>query len=188
MLVQRYPFRLVQTTHDPEFGMLYEIEGKIEPSQELVRCWLAPGWNYMAVRVEDQILSHPSIEVVYSCTKAERTAGQCVPTRCSMLEGALKHGKLEASFLWEFKNITYSFNDVPDSLFSPQLPVGSIRYDENKQQMWHITPSGTLPDARFGHVQSWHYLFACLFISSLTALVLILSGIFIGWRRKQRGV
>ncbi|HLI49988.1 MAG TPA: hypothetical protein VKV18_15060 [Chthonomonas sp.] len=179
--------RILTVLSDPVAGTLYEISCKT-PQGFTHLLWLAPNYGWAAVRASTVIQGRERIRVV--CSDFKPIEGVWLPTICRVIKYGSQRGRQVAYGEQAMTDAQYELNNVPDSLFEVHLPEGSIVFDLDRHARYVIGPGGIrYNDPRTEMVQSVpHYLFAWLFIGILTALVLILSGIFIGWRRKQRGV
>jgi hypothetical protein len=186
--VSEFPFHISRVIYDNRFGRLYILDGDDKTYALHYQFWIAPEYGYIAVRSSMRARGRDvATETRAVCEQAMLLNGVWLPIKCKIVHLSAKSGSTpEVTSVEEFKDIRYSF-DVPDSLFTPKLPVGSDVYDVDKHLIYHVTDKGWILDPRSVKANEQHYLFAWLFIGSLTALVLILSGIFIGWRRRQRG-
>ncbi len=84
-----------------------------------------------------------------------------------------------------FKVTRFELNNVPDSLFTPQLRTGYRLQDTATREFWRIGPGGekifmdtTSKDEKSSMSFGW------LFMASTTALLLLGMGAL--WRRRQR--
>ncbi len=136
---------LAGTEIDPRFGML-SIISCVGVGNRATRLWIAPKFNYMAVRIESVgppfSKANARIVGVNRCLSAVKVDGMWMPTACSVEYFKRSGGSDLLENKTEFKGIVCKVNKVKDSRFDATMPAGSILYDADARKRYRIGAHG----------------------------------------------
>jgi len=191
--------RLDGTEHHPDFGTLYRFSVEKKSgllsrisnhgdTAEQVRFWLAPKYGFLAVRSESEVKSAARAvhqRLVLRMVRAERRGSIWFPVE-GLREWYSIAGSKEALLSQDRLIVNrFELNNVPDSLFRPNLKTGYYIRDNATSKQWKIGPNGERIYIQ-GRRQPISVLpGGWLFVASMTSLLALAMGAFLRWRRRR---
>jgi hypothetical protein len=180
-------YTLNSTEEDKQFGTLYILSWKND-QDEKARFWIAPKYDFMAVRMETVSAKFKDGNrgmARFKCFSARQIDGIWVPVEGVKETYNLMGNSEQLILKREYKEAQYELNNVDDSLFNPQLPPGAWYVDKHTQKMYRIGASGEKILDERSSMESSDLPLRWLFIASITSLLLMAAGAVIRWRRKR---
>ena len=179
-------FRYVDASEDPAFGTLLHFTGE-EHSGNQYSVWVAPQFGYLAVRVRDDIAMHGVKRALVCETKQIVHKGEVwFPVQGLTRVLDTKDGS-ETLISEEMLTVTaLKLNEVPDSLFVPDIPVGAAMKDGATNLYWRVGANGERIYVDItGKGNATNYLTGWLFMASITSLLVLTVLAYVRWKRKQ---
>ena len=179
-------FRYVDASEDPAFGTLLHFTGE-EHSGNQYSVWVAPQFGYLAVRVRDDIAMHGVKRALVCETKQIIHKGDVwFPMQGLTRVLDTKDGS-ETLISEEMLTVTaLKLNEVPDSLFVPDIPVGAAMKDGATNLYWRVGANGERIYVDItGKGNATNYLTGWLFMASITSLLVLTVLAYVRWKRKQ---
>ena len=185
---------LVGTEQDPRFGLLSILTCQSDHNLT-IRFWIAPKYNYMAVRTEmtEPVRSKPNTSIVetHRCLGAVKVDNIWMPGNCSIEAVRRTDGSDAPESQTDYKDISYQVNNVPDSRFDTTMPAGSVLYDNAAQTRYYIGAHGEKildkTSTTLSNVEN-EFPYRWLFVGSMTIILALVMGVLAKWRRRTANV
>lgn len=181
-------FHYVDASEDPAFGTLLHFLGE-EHSGEQYSIWVAPQFGYLAVRVRDDIAMRGLKRAqVFETKQIVHKGDVWFPMQGSMRYLDTKDG---GEMLVAEQTLTVTdlkLNEVPDSRFVPDIPVGAAMKDGETNLYWIVEANGGrryVDISGAGKGKATNYSTGWLFMASVTSMLVLTVLAYVRWKRKQ---
>ena len=179
-------FHFVDASEDPAFGTLLHFVSE-EQSNKVYSLWIAPQFGYLAVRVrQDMTPGNVHQALVYETKQIVHKGEVWFPMQGTMQFVDTKEG-IETLLTEQTLSVTdLKLNEVPDSRFVPDIPVGAGMKDGATNLYWHVGANGERIYVDItGKGNATNYWTGWLFMASITSLLVLTVLAYVRWKRKQ---
>lgn len=178
-------YTLKGTVQDLRHGLLYQFDGSTGSSQG-TRLWLAPKYEFLAVRTEFETQVHDRHQLtVRELDRAEQHGSLWFPVAGTVRHFEIEGNKRTLLIQSQFQVDHLELNNVPDSLFQPQIKPGYYMKDAATNQYWKVGSNGEKIFMDISKPEdSGEMRYGWLFMLSATTLLGL--GVTTLWRRRRR--